>query len=808
MVRRSPLSAPFNEGARSKTHFIGISIITLATALPFAPALKGESLFYGDIILQFIPWRQFASKCIASGYVPLWNPYIYCGMPFLANGQSAIFYPFNWLGIFIPPHTLITLGALLHTMLCSWLTYALLVYIGCSPISSSAGATAYALSSFVLGHAQFPSLHYTISWLPAMVLAAEILARRKDFISSLPLAFVSAISFLCGHAQVWMLSIAFAIFWGCLRWANFNSLAEALRCAILMIASVTIACALTAIQWLPQVELLMHSAHLKVPFEEATLLSMPPWQLPNLFIPNLFGHPARGFYWGVGNYWDVAMHVGAVTTALAIYAAFDKHLKAIRLPIMAMMAAGCLLSLGRFMPLYEWLYERLPLMSSIRAPVRFSLWAVFSIALLAAFGTERLIEDLSRSHERRVLTFRRWLMIGAMALLVLAIGLLKLQPLKSSFKALFNVTASAAELVIPTDQLDATQMVAMAASSTALFSAACFLLVLSLALMVIGCKHSQPKWLAKSICFASPWVLPAVLTSELLIAINGINPFSNCIPWHKASLPKQLQEHINRHQWRIILREQDIRRCWYAFISYTSYSTRSEMERQLAGLLNALVPNTNMQFELLSAQGYDPMKPLGYIALLRELEHNEEAMRWLGVRYIIKVTPTKWRCKEARHEALISDVKAEAVSVSNPLPRAFVTFDPPSFLRMIGSPSLPQLPTQCNEAKIIRQANPNMVVCELPHPQHGLRVCFHYILDSAWCGWRAFVDGHEVAWSYVHPAARAIPITRSNAARVVWAYLPTAHSVGVYIGMFSLLLIAAHGIAMLAARRRLQWRAQ
>jgi hypothetical protein len=31
------------------------------------------------------------------GLIPLWNPHQFCGAPFIANGQSAFFYPPNWL---------------------------------------------------------------------------------------------------------------------------------------------------------------------------------------------------------------------------------------------------------------------------------------------------------------------------------------------------------------------------------------------------------------------------------------------------------------------------------------------------------------------------------------------------------------------------------------------------------------------------------------------------------------------------------------------------------------------------------------
>src|SRR4051812_4788823 len=47
-----------------------------------------------DPVLQFQPWLEFNRSMILQGRLPLWNPYVGCGAPHLANGQSAVFDPF------------------------------------------------------------------------------------------------------------------------------------------------------------------------------------------------------------------------------------------------------------------------------------------------------------------------------------------------------------------------------------------------------------------------------------------------------------------------------------------------------------------------------------------------------------------------------------------------------------------------------------------------------------------------------------------------------------------------------------------
>src|SRR5438105_46943 len=53
-----------------------------------------------DPVLQFQPWLEFNRAMLRSGRLPLWNPMAGCGAPHLANGQSAVFDPFQAIAYF------------------------------------------------------------------------------------------------------------------------------------------------------------------------------------------------------------------------------------------------------------------------------------------------------------------------------------------------------------------------------------------------------------------------------------------------------------------------------------------------------------------------------------------------------------------------------------------------------------------------------------------------------------------------------------------------------------------------------------
>jgi hypothetical protein len=64
-----------------------------------------------DLILENYIWKKFIRESIAAGEIPLWNPYVLSGQPFLANGQHSGLYPFSILFYIMP------------LVACLWLVY-------------------------------------------------------------------------------------------------------------------------------------------------------------------------------------------------------------------------------------------------------------------------------------------------------------------------------------------------------------------------------------------------------------------------------------------------------------------------------------------------------------------------------------------------------------------------------------------------------------------------------------------------------------------------------------------------------------
>jgi hypothetical protein len=54
--------------------------------------------------------------------------------------------------------------------------------------------------------------------------------------------------------------------------------------------------------------------------------------------------------------------------------------------LLALGAAGVVLSLGTLTPIYGWLYQAVPPLQGIRAAARFGIWFLLAMAVLAGLG--------------------------------------------------------------------------------------------------------------------------------------------------------------------------------------------------------------------------------------------------------------------------------------------------------------------------------------------------------------------------------------------------------------------------------------
>src|SRR5207237_2958104 len=104
--------------------------------------------------------------------IPLCDPDLFLGAPFLANPQTAVLYPPSWLFVLGPVQAVYGAQLVLHTFLAAFFTYLLARHaFGVLPMAGALGGLAYALGGFAVGQVGHLNQISAAAWLPAVLLA-------------------------------------------------------------------------------------------------------------------------------------------------------------------------------------------------------------------------------------------------------------------------------------------------------------------------------------------------------------------------------------------------------------------------------------------------------------------------------------------------------------------------------------------------------------------------------------------------------------------------------------------------------------
>jgi hypothetical protein len=364
--------------------------------------IRGRVIFWGTPLLQFVPWRQYALELIQRGSLPLWNPLVGMGAPLLANYQSALLYPPNLILALTGPAWGHGLLVSLHLV---WAGLGMLVLVrrlGLSPFSQTVAVLSFSLSGYLVARGAFFSLISTAAWLPWIIAAVDGLVDTASEVSSrddktkviLKVGIVFALQWLAGHAQTAWYSLLFACVW--LGWRAFlkGRWVNVWRALLMFLASGIFAFTLSAIQLLPSLEYMAQSPRAAALDPEfAMTYSFYPWRIMGFLLPDLFGNPGYGDYWGYGNYWEDAIYIGVLPFLFAIATVWgilnrEKLHRNLRIFLVTVSIVVFTFALGKNSPIFPTLFEYVPTFNLFQAPTRWNLVFVFSTALLAAIGAE------------------------------------------------------------------------------------------------------------------------------------------------------------------------------------------------------------------------------------------------------------------------------------------------------------------------------------------------------------------------------------------------------------------------------------
>ncbi len=351
-----------------------------------------------DPVLQFQPWLALNRTEIRAGRLPLWNPYAGCGVPHLANGQSAVFDPFNLPIYFGPMPAALAWVSALRLWFAGVGAFLLARSWGLNVWGRWFAGLVYPFCGFLIVWLLYPVTPAAI-WLPWLLLATDQAIRTPGMRASAWLALCTGAVLVAGHIQTSahvLLAAGGLAAWriglgpGSARQRRLGSLA--------WVAGIALGLGIAAVQIVPLGVYLTKS-----PVWSERHREHPPWwqmTRPRILesactaLPYLYGsqrreHPnlARGL--GLNNLNESAGgYAGLATlvwlTPLAVYG-WRRSSETRFLTVMLAIGA-----MGAFqLPPIDNMLRALPVIG-VTDNRRLTLWVAFSLTLLGAFGIDRL----------------------------------------------------------------------------------------------------------------------------------------------------------------------------------------------------------------------------------------------------------------------------------------------------------------------------------------------------------------------------------------------------------------------------------
>ena len=406
-----------------------LALLCILAYLPSIAALiSGDWPIVDDGISLFNIWHELANRGLQNGVVPLWNPYLFCGLPLFANNQSAVLYAPNMIYLIAPIPLALLLDAIFHNILLALGAYVLGRSLNLSRSASFLVAVAFSLAGGVAahiynGHMTWHAVRAYLPWELAFLLL-YLRRQEKRFVVLLAVSF--ALQVAAGYPPLVLVSAALCV--GMLgAWLlTYRRLPQGWTGAMCLF--VLLAGLLSSIYLLPLAEMSRYSVHgdaLDLRF--ATALSGSWKTLVRLLLPGFFGNNGD-VQWSLpyAPHEEVG-YIGLLPLLLAVAAPWlahrAKNRRAIWLAWCLLPFAACM-ALGRHLLLYGWLFSVFPPLRQTRVPARWIEIFYYGAAILAGVGFDFLVRRRVAGErlERRIGTAFK-LLCAAFLILLVAVAL-------------------------------------------------------------------------------------------------------------------------------------------------------------------------------------------------------------------------------------------------------------------------------------------------------------------------------------------------------------------------------------------------
>lgn len=262
----------------------------------------GKTLIFGDNYSLMVPGKIFTAYWLRHGLLPLWNPYLLGGLPWIEDINQSVLYPSTGLFMLLNPAWALNVTLIAHygvTFIGMWLLAKRWTSQAWLAVLAGLG---WMLSTQVAGSSNNVSTIQSIVWLPWLLWLGELVptqARARWWFG-----LVACLQFLGGYPQHVVYSILAAVVfsWG-QRWRGPDDghgpvavTARAWWRAWVLTGFWTLA--VSAVAWVPFAEQLLRSTRIQQTASQAAVGSLNPVMMVKTVLPYFFDKPTAGMKWG------------------------------------------------------------------------------------------------------------------------------------------------------------------------------------------------------------------------------------------------------------------------------------------------------------------------------------------------------------------------------------------------------------------------------------------------------------------------------------------------------------------------------
>jgi hypothetical protein len=386
---------------------LAFSIIVLGILLAYYYPIYGLGRVYytSDHSLYFEPFARFIGESYKQMRLPLWNPYVYTGMPQIAVPSPGCFYPFNLIFAFLPYGRALAIILLLHQVIAGVGGFLFASSLRMGRAGAFTAGFCCAFSGYMFSLSSNHTLATTAAWVPiTMWLLREIRVNtlpRQLYPRVLGASLAMAMLLLCGRPEV-------------------SAAAMTLLLAFSVVQS------FRPLQPIKEEETSHNFGWQMVAFFTAVLLSMPS-VLPTVewvtASPRSTGMDVKYVFMWSANWYDLLMMVfaqpfgdlqalgspylglaasrsghwpflpstliGPVALTLAIWGFADRKWSG-RLWVLAVFVASMIMVVGEYTYFMPKLFALFPAATFFRYPIKLVIIPLFCLALAAANGMHAL----------------------------------------------------------------------------------------------------------------------------------------------------------------------------------------------------------------------------------------------------------------------------------------------------------------------------------------------------------------------------------------------------------------------------------